>query len=191
MSHYFSIRAEERVIMTTDVHDFSLVIDRLGSSPSAFLQEVYEALGDEIIVAGGEIIKYLGDGLLCVFPAGREVDAVKCALGLRGTFAELGRKRNLPPDTELEVGIGSGEVELGPFGHPSFRQKDIFGKPLLRAAAIGHHRGIAVTESVYKKINTRFDVRPLPDRKVKWQTEPLKSWEVIDDLGLASNQVQV
>ena len=55
----------------------------------------------------------------------------------------------LPRETELEIGIGSGEVEVGTFGHQSLRQKDVFGQEVNCTAVIGHHRGIAITETVY------------------------------------------
>ena len=105
---------------------------------------------------------------------------MECSLELRKAFSSIITRRNLPPDTELEIGIGSGEVGIGMFGHRSLMQKDVFGEEVNRAAMIGHHRGIAMTETVYDKVKTRYETRKLPDFEVKWQDEPLKVWEVVE-----------
>jgi class 3 adenylate cyclase len=167
----------DQVVVFMDIHDFSIAANTLGKDQYDFLQQVYEELGGVIVEHGGEILKYMGDAILCIFPSGSENQAIGCALELRETFSNIVGERDLS-EIELEVGIGSGEVGIGVFGHKSLRQKDVFGEEVNRAAIIGHHRGIAVTESVYDKIKTCHKTRRLPDREVKWQDEPLKVWEI-------------
>ena len=58
------------VVMFMDIHEFSIVMNGLGKNRYGFLQQVYERLGDVIVEHQGEIIKYLGDGLLCIFAGG-------------------------------------------------------------------------------------------------------------------------
>lgn len=172
---------EERVILFTDLHEFSIVGRELGREKLRdFIQEMYESLGDLIVAHQGEIIKYLGDAILCLFPAHNEVETVRCAQRMRTAYAELVNRREISHDTELEVGIDTGEVEIGIVGHASLRTKDVFSEHVNRAAVIGHHRGIAVTDAVYRTISSHYKMAPLPDVKLKWQTEPLKVWEVVD-----------
>ena len=173
------ISVENRVIMFMDVHNYSVAVTALGEKLYGFLQETYERLGDIIVAHNGEILKYLGDAILCVFPADCKKDAIDCARELREAFADLVKERGLPPDTELEIGIGSGEVEVGLFGHRSLLQKDVFGQAVNQAAVIGHHRGIAITENVYERIKAEYETNRLPDFEIKWQDEPLKVWEVV------------
>ncbi|MBN1977925.1 MAG: adenylate/guanylate cyclase domain-containing protein [Anaerolineae bacterium] len=99
----------------------------------------------------GVLVKYLGDGFLSVFPAGLEQHAVAGAIAMREAFAEMVRRWGAPADTELEVGIDAGEVAEGVFGHPTLRQRDVYGEAVNRAARIGHHRGVAITERVYER----------------------------------------
>jgi adenylate cyclase len=83
---------EKRVILFTDLHDFSIVGKKLGQGDVlAFLQEMYESLGDLIVAQQGEIIKYLGDAILCLFPAHSEVETIRCAQHMRtaGTCTTL------------------------------------------------------------------------------------------------------
>jgi len=141
---------------------------------------MYETLGDIVVEHGGAIVKYLGDALLCVFPAGAEAAAVQCALKLRPAYTQIVRCRGLSVETELEIGIGSGQVATGIFGHRSLLQWDVLGEEVNRVALIGHHRGIAITERVCEQVKSSCALRPLPDVTVKWQAEPLKVWEVVE-----------
>jgi class 3 adenylate cyclase len=99
---------------------------------------------------------------------------------LRKAYSDIIRKRDISQETELEIGITSGTVEVGIFGHKSLRQKDIFGDEVNRAATIGHHRGIAITENVnvYDKVKLKYKTAKLPELKVKWLDEPLHVWEI-------------
>ncbi len=177
-----NIIVENHVIVFMDIHEYSIFIKRFGKHQyGGFLQEIYEKLGDIIVAYNGEIIKYMADAILCVFPAGSEIDVITCSSELRKAFSHVVRGRNISHDTELEIGVSSGEVEIGIFGHKSFKQKDVFGEEVNRVATIGHHRGIAITESVYNKIKMHYKTRKLPELKVKWQDEPLKVWEIVEE----------
>ena len=174
------VTIESRVILFMDIHNYSIAVNTLRKDQYGFLQEVYETLGDIVVAHEGEIIKYMGDALLCVFCVDSENEAAECSLELRRAFSDIVSRRNIPPDTELEIGIGSGEVGIGVFGHKSLLQKDVFGEEVNRAAMIGHHRGIAITERVYEKIKMNYETRRLPAFEVKWQDEPIKVWEIVE-----------
>ena len=169
---------EERVIVFVDVHNYSMAFDRLLES-YGFLQEMYEKLGDLVVGYGGEIVKYLGDAILSVFPAGFEIEAVACGQEMRKVFAEMVERRGLRGEIELEVGIGSGKVVVGECGHRTLRQKDVFGEEVNRTAKIGHYRGVAITERVYEQVRGSYETQRLPDLGVKWQKEPLMVWAVV------------
>jgi class 3 adenylate cyclase len=177
------MRLENLVILFTDIHEFSWVVRELSESGrlwSPFLQAVYEALGDAVVGHGGEILSYHGDGMLCVFPAGAESEAIQCGLDMRAAYAAVVRGWQLAHETDLEVGIGAGEIEHGLIGHRSLRQKDILGDEVFRAARIGHHRGVAITESVYEAIKDAYPTRRLQDIHIVLHDEPLKVWEVVE-----------
>jgi len=169
---------EERVIVFVDVHNYSMAFDGLLKS-YGFLQEMYERLGDLVVGYGGEIIRYLGDAILSVFPAGFEIEAVACGQEMQKVFAEMVERRELGGEIELEVGIGSGKVVVGECGHHTLRQKDVFGEEVNRTAKIGHYRGVAITERVYEQVRGSYETKRLPDLLVKWQKEPLKVWAVV------------
>jgi adenylate cyclase len=173
-------RKEDRVILFMDVHNYSIACGVLAERLIDFMQEMYEELGDLIVGHGGEILRYVGDAILCIFPGGSENEVVECSRRLRKAFAALVERRCLPPEVELEIGIGSGQVAIGILGHRSLKQKDIFGEEVNRTAMIGHHRGIAITDRVCDAVKVMYETRRLPDFRVKWQDEPLKVWEIAE-----------
>lgn len=168
----------DRVVLFTDVHNFSTATHVLAERQCDFLQELYETLGDIVVEHQGRLVKYLGDGFLCVFAAGLERQAVDSALALRTAFSDMVRRWDLPAEVELEVGIDAGQVGEGVFGHRTLRQWDVWGEVVNRAARIGHHRGVAVTRRVVDQVQDTHAVRRLPDVALKRESEPLEIWEV-------------
>ena len=172
---------ERHIVMFMDIHDCTFVIAKSETNRwGDFLQDVYETLGGVVVEHGGQIIKYMGDAILCVYPAGSEGTVIECAKTLRKTYTGLVQHRGIQHDTELEIGIGSGEVEVGVFGHPSLKQRDIFGDAVAEAAVIGHHRGIAVTKSVHDAVAACCKTALLPSVRVKWLDAPLQRWEIVE-----------
>jgi class 3 adenylate cyclase len=175
---------QQRVVLFTDVHHFSIAARQLGDAAAAtFLQRMYTRLGDVIIDYDGEIIDYLGDGMLCVFPGGRGDLAVGAAVVARRVFVDLVASLGFPSATVLEVGISSGDVMVDTIGHPSFRKRDVLGEAVNEAATLCHHQGIAVTDAVHDQIASTRETRRLPDARLKWQDAPLRVWEIVEGAG--------
>ena len=123
------LELRHQVVMFTDVHSFSIVGVELGSRLPAFVQDYFHRMGEEITHHHGQIIKYLGDSLLAVFPESREEDAVTSALCMRLAYGDLVSEYDVTTETELEVGIAAGTVAAGTFGHPSTRRRCPIRRP--------------------------------------------------------------
>ena len=175
------ISIESHVIMFMDIHDCTFVIEKSETVLwGVFLQDVYETLGRIIVAYKGEIIKYMGDAILCIFSAESGCTVIECAKTLRKAYSDLITHKRIQHDSELEIGVSSGDVEVGMFGHPSLRQKDIFGDAVAQATVIGHHRGIAITKSVYDTVAGHYKTVELPSIQVKWRDESLRKWEIVE-----------
>jgi len=174
-----SISTENRVILFCDVHDFSKVCLELGDGCPLLIQDYYVRVGESIVSYGGQIVKYMGDAILAVFNPGRELDAVESATGMREEYSLVLKKYSVETDSDLEVGIGSGEVVTGTFGHPSLRVMDVFGTKVNEVAMIMHHRGIAITKDVLQKLGSLYKTQRLANVTVKWSTSPLEVWEIV------------
>ena len=169
-----------RVILFTDLHDFSIAMKEIGDRAVDFIQSYYEHCGDAVVSHGGMLVKYIGDAILAGFPEGKEEDAILAAVAARKGFQIILDKYGIKHEVEIEIGIGSGRVGFGEFGHTSHREMDFFGEVVNQTGRIGHHRGIAVLKPVYEAVKSKFKCRKLPDTTVKWRSEPLESWEIVN-----------
>lgn len=100
----------------SDEHPIATVISTL----NAFFEEVVAAVEDH----GGEVLKFIGDGLLAIFPAERSTVAAACSAALaagRDTLDRVRRLNNLrmiEGDPPLAIGLAMhvGEVAYGNIG---------------------------------------------------------------------------
>ena len=172
---------QEHVVLFTDLHEFSKIMKADPSGSIDLIQAYYDNLGEDIVFGGGRIVKYLGDAILALFPKGNEIAAVEAALKMRSAYARLLKEHSVSVTSEVEIGIGAGDVVSGIFGHESLRCFDIFGDTVNEVAMIMHHRGIAVTAAVRNRVSSRFPTRRLQDVRVKWKADLLEVWEIIED----------
>jgi class 3 adenylate cyclase len=169
-----------KAILFCDCHHFSRLQLAIGDRILEFMDSFYRECGECLVSKGGRIIKYLGDSILAVFPQGSANDVIDAAHCLRREYAELVAALGTGIESDMEVGISYGEVFEGTVGHDTLRAYDVFGECVNEAAMIGHHRGIAITESVHQLISPEIAVRPLETQHPKWRTDPLIVWEVVE-----------
>ena len=168
------------MVMFSDIRRFARLFLSEDTQLIDFVQAYYELSGDRIVARGGRIVKYIGDSILSVFPAGQEEAAVRCAIDTERAFSALVKKLNLDPEVALDSGINSGEVYMGVFGHRSLQNKDVFGNTVNEAAMVMRQgKGISVTEVVNEAIGRIIETERLPDLQFKWRPEPIKAWRVI------------
>jgi adenylate cyclase len=112
------------VILLADLRGFTALSDRLpGDRVIALLNGYFDALVPALEAAGGEVLKFMGDGVLAIFPIAAEpADACSRALAAvaaaRAATAELNAARRAQGEDELRYGIAlhQGEVLYGNIG---------------------------------------------------------------------------
>ncbi|MCX7030555.1 MAG: adenylate/guanylate cyclase domain-containing protein [Spirochaetes bacterium] len=170
-----------RAVLCCDISGFMRLAITLGDRMPGFVQEFYEMAGDAIVGLGGTLVKYIGDSILSVFPEGREIDAVQCALRMRGGFAAL-LGRYAPGDgAQLGVAISTGELVQGVFGHRSLRLEDVMGEIVANAFLLNRYPGIKVTGEVRNAIGAEVRTEELPAIPLKWRGDPLDAWAVLEE----------
>ena len=172
------VTSVDRVILFCDCHDFSRLQLVLPGPLFEFMDAFYRVCGECVVAAGGRIVKYIGDGILAVFPEDAADRAVAAATCMRKEHAALVSAQQTNVDSDLEVGISFGQVEEGIVGHATLRSFDLFGECVNEAAMIGHHRGIAVTDAVRVRLSKETAIQPLKPYHPKWRENPLTVWEV-------------
>ena len=114
------------VIIVTDLRNFTGLSDRLpGDAVIALLDDYFDAMVPPIQEAGGEILKFMGDGVLAIFPADDDEDFAPASLralaaATRGLdrLAATNRERaeNAQPELRCGIGLHLGEVIYGNVG---------------------------------------------------------------------------
>ena len=109
-------------LLLADLRGFTALADRAeGGAVVGWLNEHLEAIGDPVAECGGEVLKFLGDGLLAVFPVGDGDARAACAGALAAASGALARNAALnarrgDPALELSLVLHFGEVVYGNVG---------------------------------------------------------------------------
>jgi adenylate cyclase len=114
------------VIMMTDMRGFTALSDRLpGEEVIELLDDYFDAIVTPVEARKGETLKFMGDGVLAIFPAADDddfseasVQALEAALDGLERLAVVNRVRRAADRTEVRIGIGLhlGEVIFGNVG---------------------------------------------------------------------------
>jgi adenylate cyclase len=113
------------VILASDMRGFTSLSDRLpGEELIALLDDYFDAVAAPVQARGGEVLKFVGDGLLAIFPLGgcTPADAAERALSavdeVFARIATLNTERRAVERNEFRFGIGLhlGDVIFGNVG---------------------------------------------------------------------------
>jgi adenylate cyclase len=118
------VRTLEAAILIADLRGFTLLSDRLERRAMvALLDRWFGVMGEAIEAEGGDILKFMGDGLLAVFPLGDD-PAASCAQALAAAQATIAGTAKLNEALAAEgsaplkfgMALHCGEVEFGNIG---------------------------------------------------------------------------
>jgi adenylate cyclase len=113
------------IILASDMRGFTALSDRLpGEELIALLDDYFDAVTAPVQARGGEVLKFMGDGLLAIFPLGGSTPAAGAAMALEAVadgFASIGQlnaKRSAAGRNEFRIGVGLhiGEIIFGNVG---------------------------------------------------------------------------
>ncbi len=144
-------RALRAVIWVSDLRGFTDLSDRLsGPQVTAILNAYFEGLVEAVDAEGGEVLKFIGDGLLAAFPFGEErrpEEAAAAALAAaKGATAALARLNAQPPEALAEIdgwhplrngiALHEGEVFFGNVGGPRRLDFTVIGQAVNEASRV-------------------------------------------------------
>ena len=113
-----------------------------------FIDGFYSLCADAVMEKGGEVIKYMGDSCLALFPELGVEDCIDAVTEIRRQFPALCEQHGVRP-TGIRANIVTDDVIIGAFGRDG--RRDVMGKAV-GAAMVGEGPGINITEAVYRKL---------------------------------------
>jgi adenylate cyclase len=115
----------EAALLFADLRGFTALAERVGGLPLVDLLNAYfEAIADPVAERGGEVLKFMGDGVLAIFPIGPAGAEGACAAALaagrdaldRAGALSASRSASGEPMLDLDVALHMGEVVYGNVG---------------------------------------------------------------------------
>lgn len=143
--HRGEVQGVEAVLLLTDLRGFTALADTLpGRDLIGLLDDCFDCMVRPVTARGGEILKFLGDGLLAIFriedrsraeTCAMALEAAKEALALMAGLAETRRDRSLPtPD--LDIALHVGHVNYGNVGADARLDFTVIGPAVNEASRI-------------------------------------------------------
>ncbi len=134
----------DAAIMFCDLRGSTLLEERLGRRDYIkLLNGFFETASSIVHDNGGEVLKFIGDAVLAVFPAGDDPDqaraqALLSARSIVPALAEIAAEHGLP-DLECATGIAYGTVTYGNVGSRERLDFTVIGQAANIAARLGDY----------------------------------------------------
>lgn len=128
-------------IFISDIRDWTGLNNKVGPENAlALVNRYFEIIGEAVDSNGGEILKFLGDGVLAIFPTNAETPDPEdvCAMALLAARQALRDIKQAKPPLDIEIGIGIhfGEVLYGNTGSSKRIDFTVMGQSVNTAARI-------------------------------------------------------
>jgi adenylate cyclase len=130
----------------SDLRDFTQITETLAADQVlGMLNDYFEFVAAAVTARGGEILRFIGDAMLIVFPIDADIGdrsacnaAIDAAIDAQNTLASLNhrRRRHGQPEIEFGVGLNVGEVIYGNVGAPDRLDFTVMGPAVNRAARL-------------------------------------------------------
>ncbi|HEX6725278.1 MAG TPA: adenylate/guanylate cyclase domain-containing protein [Gaiella sp.] len=177
-------RRQEISVLFGDLVGFTAFAERASAGEVATVLNAYWSAAAPLITRryGGELEKFIGDGVLAVFNSrGDQPDhaerASRAALALQRELARLAeRNPEWPP---MRVGINSGEAVLREVGGPGHVAYPLVGDTVntgARLERLAPAGGVLIGESTYRQLPTGALVAPRVGLRVKGKADPLDAY---------------
>ncbi len=187
-------RAVPAAILLTDLRGFTALSDRADPADMVtWLNEHFDALGDPVERHGGEILKFLGDGFLAIFPVpdagtlpcpvcGAALEAATDALAANAALNTRRRAAGLP-ELAAECVVHFGTVIYGNVGTERRLDFTIIGRAVNEAsriesqcAALGH--ALLVSDSFAERCAR--PLQPVGTIELRGLSRPQRVWTLPD-----------
>ncbi len=109
---------QDMAVMFADIRSFSTLSERLSPEDTfRFINQYLARMGPTIRGNGGFVDKYMGDGIMALFPGSSE-DAARCAIDMHQRLDEYNLQRAAAGDAPIRIGVGIhfGGIMLGTIG---------------------------------------------------------------------------
>jgi adenylate cyclase len=145
------IRETKLVLVSADLAGYTRAAATLDAmSVARFLDAWYRSCAAIVRERGGRVVKFIGDGVLAVFPDERAVDAVDACEQMIAAVRAMRDAHAMR--VELGANVHTAVVAEGEYGPDDDRRYDVLGSGVNHLFLMGGAAGIRISEPVYRSL---------------------------------------
>lgn len=180
--------SKEMAVMFSDIRSFTTMSETMTPQENfdfvnAYLKQVSPLIRNH----NGIIIKYMGDGMMAVFPNGAS-DAVQTGIATLNQVATYNLKRQQHGRQPIQVGIGIhfGHMMVGMVGEKNRMQGDAFSDNVNLTSRLDgltkyYKVSLIISGEVYNKIDaSQYHIRFLDNVAVQGKTQAISIYEAFN-----------
>ena len=178
------LKKQKVTVMFSDIADSTGMAEKLGADQFAAVLGAYYETVTEIIFRHNGIVKYLGDGVLAIFPEktiqNAEKEAVLAAHELIAQFDQTGSLED-GRRTVIGISINTGDAMLGYVGTKERAEFSVLGDVVnvaFRLQEYARPNKIIVSSSTIAAISTEFEFRRVGAVTLKGRVQGVQAFEV-------------
>lgn len=172
-------------IMICDLRDFTKISDNWPRDDVIdLLNDYFDAMSDPITRHGGEILKFIGDGLLAIFPLSQPnacANLLRAVTEARQAMAALNQRNNSTGRAPLNYGIGVhvGDVMYGNIGSTSRLDFTVIGPAVnmasrLEALTKQIGKPVLLSRDFAELVTPEFELERVGQHAVRGFSEPIE-----------------
>ncbi|MEG4441756.1 adenylate/guanylate cyclase domain-containing protein [Microcoleus sp. AT9_B5] len=181
--------SKEMAIMFSDMRSFTTMAEQMTPQENFnFINNYLQQISPEIRKHNGFIVKYIGDGVMAVFPDGVD-DAIQAGIVKLEQLQKYNQSRKINGDIPLKIGIGIhvGDTMVGIIGDANRMQADALSDHVnltARLEGLTKYYGVSllISGDVVQRLSQpeKYHIRFLDRAIVKGRQEAITVCEVVD-----------
>ncbi|HEY9298517.1 MAG TPA: adenylate/guanylate cyclase domain-containing protein [Phormidium sp.] len=181
--------SKEMAIMFSDMRSFTTMAEQMTPQENFdFINDYLQQISPEIRKHNGFIVKYIGDGVMAVFPDGVD-DAIQAGIVKLEQLQKYNHSRKINGDIPLKIGIGIhvGDTMVGIIGDANRMQADALSDHVnltARLEGLTKYYGVSllISGDVVQRLSQpeKYHIRFLDRAIVKGRQEAITVCEVLD-----------
>jgi PAS domain S-box-containing protein len=181
--------SQEMAIMFSDIRSFTTLSESMTPQETfSFVNAYLQRVSPEIRKHQGIIVKYMGDGLMAIFP-NRADDALQAGIAKLKKIRHYNQERLAKGYRPIYIGIGIhiGPIMVGMIGEENRMQGDALSDHVNLTARLEgltkfYGASLLISEQVLERLNdpSQYEIRFLDRAIVKGKTESIGVYEVMD-----------
>ncbi|MGK7923473.1 MAG: ATP-binding protein [Trichodesmium sp.] len=181
--------SKEMAIFFSDIRSFTSISERMSSQETfAYVNGYLQQVCPEIRDRNGLIIKFMGDGIMAVFPDGADeaLQAAIAQLKKLQKYNQTLKKEDVPP-IKIGIGIHWGHMMVGIVGEEGRMSGDALSDNVnltARLEGLTKYYGVSllISESAFQGLKNpqKYQIRFLDRVSVVGRNEPINVYEVLE-----------